>query len=477
MTGEPTKRGPLPASIWFLLIVWVGVTVAAVIWGIPHFEDHLGERGEAALGDQPVAVQIVGRDARLAGEVTDSTEIDRAVATVRGVRGVRRVEAGGIAIAPDPAVAEPPAESTPPELTIAFEGGVVTISGTMPDRATADAIAGAAAARWGSEHVIDVMGVGSGTSGAAWLAGIVTAINGVDELREGSIVIGPAGVLVQGAVTAPATVTAVQETLTAAFGPEVPLENRLEVVELAAPGFVAELLDDGTVKLSGVMPDEAAIDAIVTGANGVFGSGSVINEMTVGSDIANPSYLRSLPAVFGAIEGLNPWRFTVAGGRADLTGLAVSETAVAATAGRLGVVFEETGLPIDNQAAVDPAAVATVLTDLLKGTATFQVGSASLSPDATALLDEAIAILTDNAATVLTVEGHTDDVGSEGDNLALSEARARAVVDYLVAGGIEATRLTAVGYGEARPIAGNDTAEGRAENRRIEFVVEGGENQ
>jgi outer membrane protein OmpA-like peptidoglycan-associated protein len=131
---------------------------------------------------------------------------------------------------------------------------------------------------------------------------------------------------------------------------------------------------------------------------------------------------------------------------------------------------------LDNRAAVDPAAVATVLTDLLKGTATFRVGSAELSQDAMSLLDEAVEILADNTATVLTVEGHTDDVGSDEDNLALSEARAQAVVDYLVAGGIDAARLTAIGYGESRPIADNDTAEGRSENRRIQFVVEGGGN-
>ena len=112
----------------------------------------------------------------------------------------------------------------------------------------------------------------------------------------------------------------------------------------------------------------------------------------------------------------------------------------------------------------------------MKGTATFQVGSAVLSPDATALLDEAIEILTDNTATVLTVEGHTDDVGSDDDNLALSEARAQAVVDYLVAGGIDPARLTAVGYGESQPVATNETAEGRSENRRIQFVVEEGES-
>ncbi len=476
MTGGPTRRGPLPASIWALLIVWIALTVGAVIWGVPHMEDHLGGRGEAALNSQPVGVEFVGRDAQLTGQVADPAAIDLAVATTRELRGVRRVDVAGVAIAPQSAAAGSAAEQVPPELTLAFDEGVVTVSGTMPDHRTVDAIVDAAVARWGRDNVVDVVGVGSNTSGAAWLAGIVTAISGVDDLRQGSIAIGPPGVLVQGSVEGTDTVTSVEERLQAAFGPEVPLENRLEVVSLAAPGFVAELLDDGMVSLSGVMPDQASIDAIVTGASGVHGSGSVINDMVVGSEVAAPPYLSSLPAIFGAIEGLNPWRFNLDSGRADLTGLAVSETAVAETASRLGVVFASTGLTFDNQAAVDPVAVATVLTDLLKGTATFRVGSAELSQDARALLDEAVGILTDNTATVLTVEGHTDDVGSDEDNLALSEARAQAVVDYLVAGGIDTARLTAIGYGESRPVADNDTADGRAENRRIQFVVEGGGN-
>ena len=56
------------------------------------------------------------------------------------------------------------------------------------------------------------------------------------------------------------------------------------------------------------------------------------------------------------------------------------------------------------------------------------------------------------------------------------QSRADAVVEYLIDGGVAATRLTAIGYGESRPIAPNDTADGRAQNRRIEFIVEEGTN-
>ncbi|MCL4143021.1 UNVERIFIED_CONTAM: hypothetical protein GTU68_031460 [Idotea baltica] len=69
------------------------------------------------------------------------------------------------------------------------------------------------------------------------------------------------------------------------------------------------------------------------------------------------------------------------------------------------------------------------------------------------------------------IEGHTDSVGSKSTNQALSDRRANAVRDYLIANGIAADRLTAAGYGEDNPIANNKTRAGRKENRRVEVKL------
>ena len=69
------------------------------------------------------------------------------------------------------------------------------------------------------------------------------------------------------------------------------------------------------------------------------------------------------------------------------------------------------------------------------------------------------------------INGHTDNVGSDSANLTLSENRAKAVFDYLVEAGIAPTRLSTRGYGETQAIDTNDTPEGRANNRRTEFVI------
>ena len=69
------------------------------------------------------------------------------------------------------------------------------------------------------------------------------------------------------------------------------------------------------------------------------------------------------------------------------------------------------------------------------------------------------------------IRGHTDNVGNDAENQTLSQRRAKAVYDFLIQNGIEATRLTYKGFGKTQPIDTNDTEQGRANNRRTEFVI------
>ncbi len=70
------------------------------------------------------------------------------------------------------------------------------------------------------------------------------------------------------------------------------------------------------------------------------------------------------------------------------------------------------------------------------------------------------------------VEGHTDSIGTDAYNQALSERRANSVRDYMVGRGIAVGRLNSVGRGETRPVASNSTADGRAQNRRVEIIAQ-----
>ncbi len=102
----------------------------------------------------------------------------------------------------------------------------------------------------------------------------------------------------------------------------------------------------------------------------------------------------------------------------------------------------------------------------------FDFGTAVLKPESYPELNKLIKILKDNPAMVILIGGHTDAVGTEESNLSLSDQRAASVVAYIKEKGmIEPNRLSSKGYGEGKPITENDTDEGRAKNRRVEFEV------
>jgi OOP family OmpA-OmpF porin len=106
-----------------------------------------------------------------------------------------------------------------------------------------------------------------------------------------------------------------------------------------------------------------------------------------------------------------------------------------------------------------------------KGGITFKTGGAAFDKRALGALDELVRTAKSCVNIVITVEGHTDSIGSEEANKSLSQQRAQAVVDYFIGSGLDANLLNAVGYGGTKPIATNDTAHGRAQNRRIHFTV------
>lgn len=101
----------------------------------------------------------------------------------------------------------------------------------------------------------------------------------------------------------------------------------------------------------------------------------------------------------------------------------------------------------------------------------FETGKAVIKRQSYAILDQIAQVFTEHPDYVIEVQGHTDNVGKADYNLRLSQARAEAVRDYLINKGISEKRLTAVGYGDTKPMDTNETAAGRAQNRRVEFII------
>lgn len=108
---------------------------------------------------------------------------------------------------------------------------------------------------------------------------------------------------------------------------------------------------------------------------------------------------------------------------------------------------------------------------VVPGVVLFQTGTDKILPESEKVLDHVRGYLAAKSyITLLRVEGHTESQGGAEHNQALSEKRAMAVARALVAKGVDCKRLLPVGFGETKPVAANTTAEGRAANRRVEFV-------
>ena len=109
---------------------------------------------------------------------------------------------------------------------------------------------------------------------------------------------------------------------------------------------------------------------------------------------------------------------------------------------------------------------------VMPGDVTFETNSASLDSKFFDVLDSVATVLQEYKSTLVTVAGYTDSTGAADYNQKLSEKRATTVALYLHSRGVAKERLAAIGHGEAHPVAGNDTAEGRARNRRVEITLD-----
>jgi OOP family OmpA-OmpF porin len=184
-----------------------------------------------------------------------------------------------------------------------------------------------------------------------------------------------------------------------------------------------------------------------------------------------------VPAL-GALSRLSTGTLVVSDREVKLSGDALYDAAAAQIRAGLAKDFPQgwqvkADIPVKPAAApVDATVCQQLFADLLaKGKIRFESGRATIDPDSAGLLDRLIETALRCPTVNIEIAGHTDADGEDGFNQALSEKRAQAVSDYLVKAGLPASRFTAIGYGSTQPVGANDTDEGKAQNRRIEFVV------
>ena len=458
----------IPVAVFWLLAIWVVLVLAALVWGVDNAETKVRHETRAALEASGVnlAFDISGRDVTLFGEV-DSEEAGRAlVAEIDDLPGVRGVRTRFTIVAP--VTPQPIA----PVVSMRIIGDAVSIRGSVPSTDVSEALIAAAAEQYGAERVVDALIVNENVEARPWLGRIKNVFAHLGELRSGGFVANNDGFTLSGDVISETVRSRIEQDAEVIFDGSIPVISNLEIAVLPLPTFHAESAD-GALTLSGSLPDQDTAAGIVDAARRLHPGATIINNLRV-AEVAGPLWLESIDGLLDVVTRLDPWTIDIADGAVSITGLTLDEDQVAAIA----VLADEVvagQLTVTTDVGVDPAAVAVKLTSLLAGTEMFPPGETTISTEGQALLDQAIQLLDANPGRNVVVAAYTDDQGDEAANLELSQQQAEAVVAYMVAGGVDVGRLSAIGYGEAQPIADNNTADGRARNRRIEFAIEEGD--
>lgn len=231
------------------------------------------------------------------------------------------------------------------------------------------------------------------------------------------------------------------------------------------------------VVVTGVVPDQDTKTTVLKRLRKLYGEDRVIDEITIGSVVAPPRwdmYLKRM--LVPDLTKVSRGKLTINGNDTEIHGAvddkATRQSVVSDMAKQLNPSYS-----IQNNLEVSSSKQAVLDKALANRTITFESASAKLTPEGRDIVNQMVTPLKKVGGKTVEIIGHTDNSGSRSGNLALSKDRAAAVKKALVEQGIEASTLVTLGVGEQRPVASNETPEGRARNRRIEFRIQGKSGQ
>jgi OmpA-OmpF porin, OOP family len=452
---------------------WPGVIPLVIFWAMAAWtttapvEADLAARSTAALKDTMLdksRIAVAGRDVTLAADAFSEEGRRSAVVSVEAVAGVRRVD--------DETRLIP--EATPFVWSAERDVVRVTLSGSSPLPASKARLLDAARAALGGVEVVDQTNLSRGAPPRFDDAALLL-LDQVGKLKDGKITISDDKVSLSGM----ARELGGREAIAAALK-SLPEGFSVAANEIKAPPYIFQAYKDPvavTLTLTGYVPDNSVHAAIVAAAGRKFFNEKVVDNLKI--SVGAPSgFAGAVVPALGALSRLSTGTLVVSDREVKLSGDSFYDTAPAQIRSNLVKDFPQ-GWQVKADISVKPAAApvdATVCQQLFsellaKGTIRFESGRSTLDPDSTGLLDHLIETALRCPTTNFEVAGHTDTDGDNASNQALSEKRAQAVVDYLVKAGLPASRFTAVGYGGTQPVATNDSDLGKAQNRRIEFLV------
>ncbi|MGZ2743540.1 OmpA family protein [Burkholderia stagnalis] len=227
----------------------------------------------------------------------------------------------------------------------------------------------------------------------------------------------------------------------------------------------------GQVVVGGKVPDEATKAAVLQKLRDTYGANSVVDQIEVGDVATPPNWSANVQKLIGApLKQISKGQLKINGTQIEMKGEVRNEAQRQQLASDMANTLNPT-YTIKNGLRVSASEQGLLDQTLANRTIEFETGSATLTPQGKVVLDQMAAALTKMPNRTVDLIGHTDNSGNRTSNIALSQARADAVKGYLITKGIASQQMTTTGVGPDQPIAPNDTAEGRARNRRIDFRV------
>lgn len=238
-----------------------------------------------------------------------------------------------------------------------------------------------------------------------------------------------------------------------------------------APSASARAIANKVV-VSGTVPDEATRAAILARVRSVYGADRVVDQLGVGPLVAPPNWTQQVQSVITPeLKKITQGQLRISGNVVELMGSVANEAERQTVVSDMVTALANPTYTVRNGLRVGSPGQEQLDAALANRIIEFQLGNAELTESGRRLLDELLPVLQQFSGRRFEVVGHTDSDGTRAANIALSQARANAVRDYLVRAGIPGDRIVTSGFGPDKPVADNETAEGRARNRRIEFRV------
>jgi len=451
--------------------------VETVAYPIPDGWTDALEYGLTALRELPRAKVSVFEGRVLVEAVSDSPE-QRA----RLLRQLETAQPSGLEVTLD--ISAPRPVITP--FTLRFvrdtDGGYFEACSADTVAAQVRILRAAQAAGMTEEGTCDI---GIGVPTPQWGDAVETALEALTELGQGSITFSDADVTL---IAAEGTSQSVYDRVVGELDNDLPAVFSLHSVLPALPdgeeaegppNFTATRSPEGLVQLRGRLPNDRMEEAVLAYANAQFGRDNTYLATRIDEALPEGWPLRVLAGLEG-LSHLNNGSLTVEPSTVILRGASGSQTAVRdltlLLSEKLGAA-EDFQIDVRYDEMLDPEAnipepdecVAQINAILDVQKITFDPGSIEINEASGLVLDEIAEILPDCRHVRMEIGGHTDSQGREEMNLSLSQARADAVLNGLLAREVLVSNLSAQGYGETQPIADNETEAGRETNRRIEF--------